>query len=427
MDPTAQIIVLVMLLLLSAFFSSAETALTGVSKLRIRSLVEEGNKKAKPVAKLIEDPSKMISAILIGNNIVNLSASSLATTLAITQFNAKYSTGIATFILTLVILVFSEITPKTLATVYSEKLSLLYAPVILAITRILTPLIIALNAFSNFLLKLLGCSSTKKEIQMTENEFLTVVEVSHEEGVIESEEREMINNVVDFGDSLAKDVMIPRADVVFAEDTFDYDTLVATFEQNMYSRLPVFHESRDNVVGIINLKDLFFYRGSKADFRITEFLREPYFTYDYKKTSELLNEMRKESIPLAIVTNEYGSTVGLVTLEDLIEEIVGEIRDEYDEDEQDSIQKISDYEYSAEGTAKLDDINEMLGLSLTSEDYDSIAGHVIFLLDHLPDEGESVTEKGVTYTVEKIDINRIDRVHIKIDPDYRDPDKEEEE
>ena len=425
--PTAQIIVLLLLLLLSAFFSSAETALTTVNKLRIRSMVEEGQRSAKPVAALIEDPSKMLSAILIGNNIVNLTASSITTSLAINHFHASYSTGIATGVLTFVILVFGEIVPKHLANIYNEKLSLIYAPVILTLTRMLTPVIFLLNKLSLGLMLLFGVDPEQKSATITENELLTIVEVSHEEGVIESEEREMINNVVDFGDSMAKDIMIPRMDVDFVEDTVDYDGLKAAFEENMYSRLPVFHETRDNVIGIINLKDIFFYRGSKNEFKITDFLREPYFTYEYKKTSELLREMRKDSIPLAIVLDEYGSTVGLVTLEDLIEEIVGDIRDEYDEDEEDVIKKIGDNEYIADGIAKLDEINEVLGLHLSSDDYDSIAGHVIFLLDHLPDEGESLTEKGVTYTVDKIDKNRIDKVHIKIDPDYVEEAPEENE
>lgn len=428
MDPTAQIIVLIILLLLSAIFSSAETALTTVNKIRIRSLAEEGKRSAKTVAKLIEEPakiSKMISAILIGNNIVNLSASSLTTALVIEQFHS-IPTGVATGILTVLILIFGEITPKTLATVYNEKLALLYAPAILFLTKVMTPVVFLLNLVSRGLLLLFRVDPNKKVNSMTENELLTIVDVSHEEGVIESEEREMINNVVDFGDSLARDIMVPRIDMDFVEDTVNYDELVAAFEENMYTRLPVYHETRDNVVGIINLKDVFFYRGNKEDFRIEDFLREPYFTYEYKKTSELLREMRKESIALAIVLDEYGATAGLVTVEDLIEEIVGEIRDEYDEDEEDVITTVGENEYLADGAAKLDEINEALGLSLASDDYDSIAGHVIFLLDHLPTEGETLTDNGVTYTVAKVDKNRIDKIHIKVDPDYAPEETEEE-
>ena len=425
MDPTAQINVLIILLVLSALFSSAETALTTVNKIRIRSLAEEGKRSAKTVAKLIEDPSKMISAILIGNNIVNLSASSLTTTLVIEQFNS-IPAGVATGILTVLILIFGEITPKTLATVYNEKLSLIYAPAILLLTRIMTPVIFLLNFISRGLLWIFRIDPNKKVAAMTENELLTIVDVSHEEGVIESEEREMINNVVDFGDSLARDIMVPRIDMDFVEDSVTYDELVAAFEENMYTRLPVYHETRDNVVGIVNLKYIFFYKGAIEDFRIEDFLREPYFTYEYKKTSELLREMRKESIALAIVLDEYGATAGLVTVEDLIEEIVGEIRDEYDEDEEDVVTSVGENEYLADGAAKLEEINEALGLSLASDDYDSIAGHVIFLLDHLPTEGETLTDKGVTYTVAQVDKNRIDKVHIKVDPDYTPEEIEEE-
>ncbi|MDD6037174.1 MAG: hemolysin family protein [Lachnospiraceae bacterium] len=426
LDPTAQIIVLIILLILSALFSSAETALTTVNKIRIRSLAEEGKRSAKTVAKLIEEPSKMISAILIGNNIVNLSASSLTTTLVIERFHS-IPAGVATGILTVFILIFGEITPKTLATIYNEKLSLVYAPPLLFLTRLLTPIIFLLNKISQGILWLFRIDPSKKAVAITENELLTIVDVSHEEGVIESEEREMINNVVDFGDSLAKDIMVPRIDMDFAEDTCDYDRLVEAFEENMYTRLPVYHETRDNIIGIVNLKDIFFYKGKKEDFRLTDFLREPYFTYEYKRTSELLREMRRESIALAIVLDEYGATAGLVTIEDLIEEIVGEIRDEYDEDEEDVITSIGENEYIVDGSAKLDEINDILGLSLASDDYDSIAGHVIFLLDHLPSEGETLTDKGVTYTVEKVDKNRIDKIHIKIDPDYEPEEPEEDE
>lgn len=425
MDPTAQIIVLIILLSLSAIFSSAETALTTVNKIRVRTLAEEGKRSAKTVAKLIEEPSKMISAVLIGNNIVNLSASSLTTSLVIEQFHS-IPAGVATGILTVLILIFGEITPKTMATIYNEKLAFIYAPFILFLTRIMTPVIFILNKISLGILWLFRIDPAKKNVGMTENELLTIVDVSHEEGVIESEEREMINNVVDFGDSLARDIMVPRIDMDFVEDTVDYDGLVAAFEENMFTRLPVYHETRDNVIGIVNLKDIFFYRGKKEEFRLAEFLREPYFTYEYKKTSELLREMRKDSISFAIVLDEYGATAGLVTLEDLIEEIVGEIRDEYDEDEEDVIKAIGENEYLVDGSAKLDEVNEALGLSLASDDYDSIAGHVIFLLDHLPVEGETLTDKGITYTVAEVDKNRIDKIHIRVNPDYTPEETEEE-
>ncbi len=426
MDPSvaAQVIVLLVLLLLSAFFSSAETSLTTVNKLRIRSLADDGVKRAKTLASLIENPANMISAILIGNNIVNLSASSLTTTMVIDVFGNVYA-GVGTGILTLLVLIFGEITPKTLATMNAEKMALLYAPVISALTKLLTPVIFVLNQMSRIFLLLFHIKPDAKANMMTENELLTIVDVSHEDGVIENDERQMITNVVDFGDSYAKDIMVPRIDMSFADVNMTYDELVAAFEKDMYTRLPVYSETRDNVIGIINLKDVFFFRGKKEDFHIKDFLRAPYFTYEFKKTSDLLRELKKEAISLAIVLDEYGSTAGLLTVEDLIEEIVGEIRDEYDLDEEEDIQKISENEYSVLGTTKLDEINEILELGLKSQDYDSIAGHVIHLLEHLPEEGETVTEKECTYRVVSMDKNRIDKLILTINPDYQAPEEEE--
>ncbi len=411
-----QLIIIGILLLLSAFFSSAETALTTVNKLRIRSLAEDNVKGAKIVNKLIENPSKMLSAILIGNIIVNLSASSIATALAFHHFNS-IGVGIITGILTTLILIFGEMIPKNLANIYSEKLSLRYGRVIYLLTKLMTPVIFVIDRFSLGFLLIFHINPHTKASVITEDELRSIVEVSHEEGVIESEERRMINNVVDFGDSLAKDVMVPRVDMVFAEVSLTYDELVGLYAIDKYTRMPVYSESRDNVIGIVNLKDLFFYQGSREDFDIKNIMREPYFTYEYKKTSELLIEMRKESITLAIVLDEYGATAGLITLEDLLEEIVGDIRDEYDDDEEDSVRNIGENEYIADGNTKLDEINEVLGLDLESDDYDSIAGHLIYLLDHLPEVGESVTDQNVIFTVDSVEKNRIDKVHIIILPE----------
>ena len=351
-------------------------------------MADEKVKNARIVLKLIEKQTKMLSAILIGNNIVNLTASSLTTSFAIqiaqkSGFSEMTSiiTGAATGILTVLILIFGEIVPKTLATMSAEKLALTYAKPVYAVTTVLAPVAFLMNQISKGLLIILRID-TKKQPAITENELRTIVDVSHKEGVIESEERQMITNVVDFGDSLAKDVMVPKMDVAFANVKLSYNELVECYSVDKFTRMPVYSESRDNVVGIINLKDLFFYQGSKKDFSIADVMREPYFTYEYKKISELFFEMKKKSIPMAIVLDEYGSTAGMLTIEDLIEEIVGEIRDEYDANEEDEITKLDDENYILLGVAKLDDIDKISGIKIESEDYDSIAGHVINLLDH---------------------------------------------
>lgn len=422
---TARAVFLFVLLVFSALSSASETALTAVNKLRIRSLADDDVKGAKTALKLIEDPTKMLSALLITNNIVNISASSLATTMAIDLWGNKW-VGLATGVLTLLILVFGDITPKSISAIKAERMVLLVARPVQILTVVLTPVIFIINKLCNGIMKLIGINPNEKPTSMTESELRTILEVSHEEGVIESEERRMITNVVDFGDSLAKDVMVPRIDMSFASVDLTYDELVRLFAADKYSRLPVYAESRDNVIGIVNLKDVFFYDGNKADFKITDIMREPYFTYEYKKTSELLIEMRRNSIPMAIVLDEYGATAGLITIEDLLEEIVGEIRDEYDYDEEDCIKSLSENEYIVDGNTKLDDLNEALGLDIEATDYDSIAGHIIYLLDHIPEEGETVKDKNAIFTVASVDKNRIDKVHIVLMKDKED-DKEEEE
>lgn len=413
-DPTntnvISIICIVLLVALSAFFSSSETALVSCNRIRVRSMVDDDERKLRYLNRVLDNQSKMLAAILIGNNIVNLYASSLTTTVAI-RMGGNYLVGLATGILTFVILVFGEISPKTAATLKAEEFSLRVAPIIYFLMVVLTPLIVIVNAIAKTFLRIFGLNPDDKPDVITEDELRTIVDVSHEEGVIEKEELEMINNVVDFGDSLAKDIMIPRIDMIFADIHSTYEELIEIYRTNMFTRLPVYETTTDNVIGMVNMKDLLLYRPGD-EFHLKDYLREAYYTYEFKKTSELFIDMRQHSVSLAIVLDEYGATAGLVTLEDLLEEIVGEIRDEYDEDELDSVQKISDNEYLVEGSVKLDDLNDMLDIDLESEDYDSIGGYIIGLLDDLPEVGESVSENGFTFTVKTLDKNRIEWVHL---------------
>lgn len=407
-----QIIILIILLLLSAFFSSAETALTTVNRIRMRSLAEDGNSRAACVLKVTDDSGKMLSAILIGNNIVNLSASSIATSLALDMWG-NVGAGIATGILTLLILIFGEISPKTIATINAEKISLSYCNIIYWLMKLLTPVIFILNKLSIAFLFLLRVDPNAKDKAMTEEELRTIVDVGKETGVIESEEHEMINNVFDFGDAQAKEVMVPRIDMTFANIDCTYDELIEIFKEDKFTRLPVYKDTTDNVIGIINMKDLLLYK-DREHFSIQDIMREPYFTYEHKNTAELFMEMRKSSISLAIVLDEYGATAGLITLEDLLEEIVGEIRDEYDTDEEDPIVKLSDREYLVLGSTNLEDLCEKLDLDFESDDYDTIGGYLIGLLDHLPEKNEIIiTDDDVLLRVEQMDKNRIEKIYIK--------------
>lgn len=408
-----QLIIIGILLLLLIFFSSAEGALSSVNKLRIRSLAEDNVKSAKLVNILIENQSKVPNTILVSIFVINMVISSLITVFTARRFGNLY-VGIGVGILTIILLIFGTVIPKTLASLHAEKVSLSYGKYLYLFSILMTPLVFIVDKISLGIMLLLGINLKETSSTITEDELRSIVEVSHEEGVIESEERKMITNVVDFGDSLVKDVMIPRIDMSFAEVSLSYDEIVELFSIDKYTRMPVYSESRDNVVGIINLKDIFFFNGAKETFCIRDVMREPYFTYEYKKVSDLLIDMRRNYIPLSIVLDEYGATAGLITIEDLIEEIVGEIRDEYDDDEEDAIRLIADNEYLVDGNTKLGEINEALDLDLESDDYDSIAGHLIYLLDHLPEVGESIVENTVKYTVNSVVKNRIDKVHIQI-------------
>lgn len=409
MDSSAviQLVVLLLLVVLSAFFSSAETALSTVNRVRMRALQEEGNKRAARVNQILDNYGKMISTILIGNNIVNITASSLATILA---QRINLIVGIATGILTIVVLLFGEIVPKTWANLNNEKIALAYSGIIYGLMHVLTPVIFVVDKLSNGILRLLHIDPDKKPSAMTETELKTYVDVSHEDGVIESEEKEMIYNVFDFSDAVAKDIMIPRINMVTVSVDASYQDVLQVFRESMYTRLPVYQEDKDNIIGLINIKD-FILNADQENFSVGSILREAHYTYEYKKSADLLLEMREITMNVAFVLNEYGAAIGMITLEDLLEEIVGEIRDEYDADEAEYIQALDEHTYLVEGSMKLDDINDALDTSLDSEDYDSIGGIIIEYLDRLPEDGEEVElECGIRLKVQGIDQNRICKV-----------------
>lgn len=415
-----QLCFIVILVILSGFFSSAETAFSTVNRVRMRALEEEGSKRAARVNKILENYSKMLSSILIGNNIVNLTASSLATTLAM---RVNLATGIATGILTIVVLLCGEIVPKTWAMLSSEKISLAYSGIIFGLMQVMTPVIYIVDKMSNGILRLLHIDPTKKITTMTEAELRTYVEVSHEDGVIESEEREMIYNVFDFSDAQAKDIMIPRINMVTVDINDSYSQVKSIFRESMYTRLPVYQDDNDNIIGLINIKD-FILCEDEDNFHVKDILRDAHYTYEFKKVADLLYELRETTTNVTFVLNEYGATVGMITLEDLLEEIVGEIRDEYDEDEEELIQELEERVYLVEGSMKLDDINDELDTDLDSEDYDSIGGLIIECLDRLPEDNEEVTlANGIHLKVQGIEQNRI----VKVLMTLPEPPEEEEE
>ena len=409
---TKEIIFLIILLMLSGFFSSAETSLVSCNKIRMRNLAQQGNKKAQLVLKITENQGKMLSAILIGNNLVNTFSASIAATIAYSLGGAAVS--IATFLITLLILIFGEITPKTLATQKADSMALIYVSIIHVLMILFTPVIIFVNTICNLLLRLLGVDPSQANPSMTTSELRTMVDVSHEDGVIEKDEKELINNVFDFGDVKAKDVMVPRVHVVMAEDTINYADLLSLFREEMFTRIPIYKDSIDNVIGLVNMKDLLLSEDLEH-FQIHKIIRKPFFTYENKPISDLLLEMRQSTVNLAIVLDEYGELAGIITLEDIIEEIVGEVQDEYDAHEKANIRQVSQRVYDVKGYISLHDLNDALNLSLDSEDYDSIGGLVIDRLQRIPEINDTIyLEDGTRIQVIKLEKQRIEEVRISI-------------
>lgn len=372
-------------------------------------MVERKVKGAETVLKLTSNPNQLLGAILVGNNIVNISASSLATYMAIKYFGDT-GVGIATGIMTILILVFGEITPKSLAIKDSEKMALIVAPFILVITKVLRPVVYLLTSFTNLLIR--GTGSSNQPF-ITEDELKTMVQVSHEEGVLQGEERKMIDNVFEFGDSQVEEVMTPRTDMAAIEIQSNYDEIIAIFKETQFSRIPVYKEIIDDIVGILYIKDLIFYDSEKDVFDISQYIREPFFTYEFKKITELFEEMRKNRMPVAIVLDEYGGTSGIITMEDLVEEIVGQIEDEYDEEKRE-IEIINDNEYLVDGSSKIDLVNEIIGLDIYSEQFDSIGGFILGELNRLPHNGEVFKYNDIKFIVEQVQRNRIEKIKIVI-------------
>lgn len=424
MDPsyTWQIVSLIILIGLSGFFSMSETALTSLNKIKLRHMVEEGVAGAKSVEKLIEDPNKLLGAILIGNNVVNIGASSLATVLA-TNIFGNSGVGIATGVITILVLIFGEITPKSIAKQKSETVALMVVKPIQFIVFIFKPFVYVFTIISSLFIRLLGGDPNKAESFITEEELKTMVDVSEEEGVLENVEKEMIFNIFDFVDLQVKDVMVQRVDIVAVDEEATYDEVMDIIKSEQFSRIPVYSETIDNVIGVINVKDFAMVENIREDFNVTKYVREPFYTFEFKKIVELFKEMKKARNHIAVVLDEYGGTVGLVTIEDLVEEIVGEIEDEYDE-EDNSIEVIKENEYVVDGSARLHDISELLGVDIDSEEFDSVGGLMIGALGRMPEEKEEVVSNDITFIAEEIDKNRIKKV--RLINNYKPPVDEEE-
>lgn len=407
--------ILVVLIGLSGLFSASETALMSVNKIKLKKL--EDSRRSRALKDLMSNTSKLLSTILFGNNLVNIYASSLTTSLAIVLWGNE-SVALVTIVLTIIILIFGEIIPKTLAKKNAEKFSLSVAIVIKWLSVILTPIVFLLEKISNLFVKITG-GNVDEDDSVTEEEIKDIIEVGSVEGALEEEEKQMIYNVFEFGDMKAKDVMTHRPDIIAVEKDATYDEIMEAFLEEQFSRIPVYDESKDNIIGVLHVKDFVFKNVTKENFDMKNVMKEPYFTYKYASVSDLFNDMRKERAAMAFVMNEYGGVDGIVTMEDLIEEIVGDIEDEFD-DEEVKIEKVNDNEYIVDGDMELDELLEECNIDILSnvvdEEYfsDTVGGLVMEILGGIPKEKVVIEVGKYKIKVEKATRNGIGRVRIML-------------
>lgn len=379
-------------------------------------MAEEGSKSAKRALRLIENPSKLISALLIGNNIVNIFASSLATLVAIDLYGIS-ATGIATSILTIVIIIFGEITPKSFATQHAEKVSMMFSKPVGILMTLLTPFVIIFYSISSWIIRLFGGDISQSHPLVTEEELKTMVDVGSEEGVFEQEEKEMLHNIFDFGDLQVRDIMVQRVDITALDVDATYEEVLEIVKDEQFSRFPVYREDIDDIIGILNVKDLLFLTEvEKQGFKLEDYIREPYFAYEFKRITDLFKELKKTRTHISIILDEYGGTVGIVTIEDLLEEIVGEIDDEYDDDKETDIETIRKNEYMVSGSYRLDELNDLIGTDIESEEFDSIGGYLIGILGTFPASGEVIETDGIRFVVDEVDKNRIKKIRMILKP-----------
>jgi HCC hlyC/corC family transporter len=381
-----------------------------MSKIRLKHLVKEKVKNADKLEKLYEDSNKLIGAILIGNNIVNVATSSIATIITTSRFS-NAGLGISVGLTTLVILIFGEITPKNLALKNSESISLFVAPIILFLVRIFTPILFILNSISNLLSALLGQRNDDKKPTITQDELKTIVDVSNQEGVLETDETEMIQNIFEFKDLTVDDIMIQRRDIVAISADMSYDEIIDVFKNRQLSRLPIYEDTIDDIIGVLYAKDLFFTEQSKEDFDIKAVMREPVFVNEFVKISDFFKKMQQVKTHIAIVLDEYGGVAGIVTMEDLVESIVGDIYDEYDQQDEE-VRKLKENIYVINGNSKLTEIQDLLQVELVSKDYESLGGYLMDKMGKIPTQGDIYEDENFKFVISSMDKNRINKVKV---------------
>lgn len=407
-----ELLVLGILLLLSAFFSGSETALFAANRLKLRHLKEEGNGGARAALRLLEQPARLLSTLLIGNNIVNTAVAVVATATLVRVLGPERGSVYAFGIVTILLLLFGEITPKTFAAHHAERLSVLAARPVQWVSVLLSPIIRLLSLVTNLFARPLGGRVRPDAPMVTEEEIQILVRMGEEQGVLEQEEREMIHSIFEFGDTVVREIMVPRVDMVAVEADEPVEALLDIVRTHGHSRIPVYDDTVDQIVGLVHVKDLLAdRREGRLEGKARDFVRPPYFVPDTKRLDELFKEMRRKKVHMAIAVDEYGGTAGLVTIEDLLEEIVGPIQDEYDTEEP-PIKVLSDHVALVDGAVHLEDVNAALGIELPAGEVDSVGGFVTSLLGHVPTQGERAEYEGVQFSIERVDGHRIAQVRV---------------
>ena len=413
MEPgsTWSILIVIICLLCSAFFSALQTALVALSRQRHRNILDEENESTQYILSLMEHSDRSQGTLMIANI---LSSMTMAIVLAWIFSSLLKSVGAIVGVLVAVALevIFGEIIPKSLGAERAEKILLRLHWFLRIILVVFSPFYYILAPLTNGILKIFGIRRTISEGYLSADEIKSMIDASHEEGVLKGEEKAMIYNVFEFGDSQADDIMTPRTDVVSIDVNTPYEEILALFRSEQFSRLPVYRDTIDDIIGVLYIKDILLFGASEDNFNVEEIMREPYFTYEFVKNHELFQDMREKRIPIAIVLDEYGGTSGVVSMEDLVEAIVGDINDEYD-DHEEEIRVVSEGEFLVEGSTRIELVNEALELGIESEEFDSIGGFVLGELGGLPEEGEELILDGVSFRVEKIEKNRIEELRIK--------------
>ena len=418
------IFIIVILIILSAVFSASETALSSVNKVRLRSYADEGSKRAKLAIKITDNFDKTLTTILIGNNIVNLASTTVATVMISMRFGAKY-VPISTAVMTVLIIIFGEIIPKNMASEFSETFTMIIAYPLYGLITVLTPVVWLLIRLKNLVIRL--CGGSKDQPTMTEEELKYIIDEIEDEGVLDENESDLVKSALEFSDITISEILIPRVNISAVDIEQTPDEIKDVFITSHFSRLPVYEKTIDNIVGIIHEKNFFdMYLNNRRDIR--EIIQKPLYIFEMTTISEIMQQMQKAKTHMAVVVDQYGGTQGIVTMEDIIEELVGEIYDETDEEDTSFI-KVGEDEYEVDAGLSIRDFLDNIGLDPDEieTDCNSIGGLVMENLDHIPDPGEECDCGRFHFKVLSVDEQRIQRVSITVSPEGGGDEQEDQE